>query len=44
MKRKIISGKDLVKLGFPEGRAVGIAINTVLKHFRKSEKNEITPC
>ena len=41
MKRKILSGKDLIKLGYPEGRAVGIAINTVLKHFRRSEKEEI---
>src|SRR5688572_30933617 len=41
MKRKILSGKDLLKLGYPEGKAVGLAINTVLKHFRRSEKEEI---
>lgn len=41
MKRKMLSGKDLVKLGYPEGRAIGTAINTVLKYFRKSEKDEI---
>src|SRR6187455_336570 len=41
MKRKMLSGKELVKLGYPEGRAIGIAINTVLKHFRRSEKDEI---
>ena len=41
MKRKMLSGKDLMKLGYPEGRAVGAAINTVLKHFRRSEKEEI---
>ncbi len=41
MKRKMLSGKDLLKLGYPEGRAVGMAINTVLKHFRRSEKEEI---
>jgi tRNA-splicing ligase RtcB (3'-phosphate/5'-hydroxy nucleic acid ligase) len=41
MKRKMLSGKDLIKLGFPEGRAIGIAINTVLKYFRRSEKEEI---
>lgn len=41
MKRKILSGKDLVKLGYPEGKAIGIAINTVLKHFRRSDKEEI---
>lgn len=37
----MLSGKDLVKLGYPEGRAIGAAINTVLKHFRRSEKDEI---
>jgi tRNA-splicing ligase RtcB (3'-phosphate/5'-hydroxy nucleic acid ligase) len=41
MKRKIVSGKDLVKIGYPEGKAVGLAINTVLKHFRRAEKEEI---
>jgi tRNA-splicing ligase RtcB (3'-phosphate/5'-hydroxy nucleic acid ligase) len=41
MKRKMLSGKDLIKLGYPEGKAVGIAINTVLKYFRRSEKEEI---
>ena len=41
MKRKILSGKDLIKLGYPEGKAVGIAINTVLKYFRRNEKDEI---
>ncbi len=41
MKRKMLSGKDLVKLGYPEGKAVGLAINTVLKFFRRSEKQEI---
>lgn len=41
MKRKMLSGKDLIKLGYPEGRAIGIAINTVLKYFRRSTKEEI---
>lgn len=41
MKRKMLSGKDLIKLGYPEGKAIGIAINTVLKYFRRSEKDEI---
>jgi tRNA-splicing ligase RtcB len=41
MKRKILSGKDLIKLGYPEGKAIGVAINTVLKYFRRSEKEEI---
>lgn len=37
----MLSGKDLIKLGYPEGKAVGLAINTVLKYFRRSEKEEI---
>ena len=41
MKRKMLSGKDLMKLGYPEGRAVGMAINTVHKYFKRSEKEEI---
>jgi len=41
MKRKVLSGKDLIKLGYPEGKAIGTAINTVLKYFRRSEKEEI---
>ena len=41
MKRKMLSGKDLIKLGYPEGKAIGVAINTVLKYFRRSEKDEI---
>lgn len=41
MKRNVLSGKDLIKLGYPEGRAVGMAIHTVHKHFRKSKEEEI---
>src|SRR3982751_1570235 len=41
MKRKIVSGKDLIKIGYPEGMAIGLAINTVLKYFRRSSKEEI---
>lgn len=41
MKRKMLSGKDLIKLGYPEGKVVGLAINTVLKHFRQSDKETI---
>lgn len=37
----MLSGKELLKLGYPEGKVVGLAINTVLKHFRRSEKEEI---
>jgi len=37
----MLSGKDLIKLGFPEGKAIGLAINTVVKYFRRSENEEI---
>lgn len=30
-----------MKLGYPEGRAIGMAINTVHKYFRRGEKEEI---
>lgn len=41
MKRKMLSGKDLIKLGYPEGKSVGLAINTILKYYRRNEKDEI---
>lgn len=41
MKRKILSGNDLLKLGYPSGKAIGAAINTVLKYYRRSQKEEI---
>ena len=37
----MLSGKDLIKLGYPEGKAIGLAINTVVKYFRRSENEEI---
>jgi tRNA-splicing ligase RtcB len=41
MKRKVLSGKDLIKLGYPEGKAIGLAINVILRGFKKSTKEEI---
>jgi tRNA-splicing ligase RtcB (3'-phosphate/5'-hydroxy nucleic acid ligase) len=41
MKRKMISGKELIKMGYPEGRAIGVAINMIHKYHRRSEKEEI---
>jgi len=37
----MLSGKELIKLGYPEGKAIGLAINTVLRYFRRSGKEEI---
>ena len=36
-----ISGKELRKLGYPEGRAIGMAINVVHEHFKKEKKEKI---
>lgn len=41
MKHKMLSGKELLKLGFPESKAISLAINTVYKYFRRSEREEI---
>jgi tRNA-splicing ligase RtcB len=38
MKGLKLHGKDLIAAGFPEGRAIGIAINVMLKHHRKMNK------
>jgi tRNA-splicing ligase RtcB (3'-phosphate/5'-hydroxy nucleic acid ligase) len=38
MKGLKLYGKDLIALGFPEGRAIGMAINVMLKHHRKQPK------
>lgn len=36
---KTIKGKDLLKLGFTEGRVIGIALNVMAKHYKKSKKD-----
>ena len=36
-----LRGKDLIKLGYPEGKVVGIAINTMLKHYKRESKPAI---
>lgn len=41
MKGLKLHGKDLIAIGFPEGRAIGIAINVMLKHRRKSDKEDV---
>ncbi len=35
MKGLKLHGKDLIAIGYPEGRAIGLAINVMLKHHRK---------
>ena len=41
MKRKIVSGKDLGRLGFVNANVIGIAINTIYKFYRHESKDEI---
>ncbi len=41
MKGLKLYGKDLLAAGFPEGRAIGIAINVMLQHHRKTNKDEV---
>lgn len=41
MKGLKLHGKDLIAAGFPEGRAIGIAINLMLKLHRKTPKDEV---
>ncbi len=36
-----ISGKELIKIGYPEGRAIGMAINVVHQHFKKEKKEKV---
>src|SRR5689334_11587859 len=41
MKRKMLGGKDLIKLGYPEGKAIGLAINIVHRYYKRASKEEI---
>lgn len=38
MAKLKIRGKELIKLGYPESKVIGLAINVVYEHFRKSPK------
>lgn len=35
MAKMKIRGKDLIKLGYPEGKVIGLAINTLYEHHRR---------
>lgn len=41
MAKLKISGKDLKKIGYPEGRAIGMAINVAHQHFKKEKKEKV---
>ena len=40
MAKLKLRGKDLIALGYPEGRAIGMAINMMLKHYKRHSKEE----
>ena len=37
MKRKVWSGKDIERMGFPAGRAVAMVLDTIHRHLRKQD-------
>ena len=41
MAKLKISGKDLKKIGYPEGRAIGMAINMAHQHFKREKKEKM---
>lgn len=40
MAKLHLRGKDLIGLGFPEGKAIGLAISALMKHNKKATKAE----
>ncbi len=40
MAKLKLRGKDLIKIGYPEGPAIGMAINMMLKHYKRHSKEE----
>ncbi|MFT4760236.1 MAG: tRNA-splicing ligase RtcB [Paraglaciecola sp.] len=41
MARIKLRGKDLLKLGYPDGSAIGMAINMVLSNYKRKTKDEV---
>lgn len=41
MAKLKLRGKDLVQIGYPEGPAIGMAINMMLKHYKRHSKAEV---
>ena len=38
MSKFTLRGKDLLPIGFKQGRAIGIAVNVMQKHYPKIER------
>ena len=41
MAKLKIRGKELLKLGYPEGKVIGLAVNMALKHCKRSSLEEV---
>lgn len=41
MAKLKLRGKDLIKLGYPEGPAIGMAINMMLKYYKRESKASV---
>ncbi len=41
MAKLKLRGKELIALGYPEGKVIGVAINMMLKHYKRSKKQEV---
>lgn len=40
-KKLKLRGKDLKAIGYPEGRAIGMAINMMSKHYKRTDKDTV---
>lgn len=41
MAKLKLRGKDLIALGYPEGKAIGLAINMMLRHYKRESKTAV---
>lgn len=41
MAKLKLRGKDLIAIGYPEGRAIGMAINMMLKHYKRETQTAV---
>lgn len=41
MAKLKIRGKELIKIGYPQGRAIGMAINIAIKHYKRHKHDDV---
>ncbi|NER14388.1 RtcB family protein [Leptobacterium flavescens] len=41
MAKLKLRGKDLIKIGYPQGKAIGIAIEVMLRHYKRENKEKV---